>query len=216
MLILSDIVPSTFYDEDYYERGTETGKSLLNDYHYMPDRSHKEAQAVIKMLMLDSRSNVLDFGCAKGFFVQAIREYGIACDGCDISDYALSFAPVGCWDAKPDDNWKIHAGQYTHIYIRDVLEHMTPPQLCDTLNRLKTLAKRIFTIIPLGENGKYIVPDYGLDKSHLIAENADWWISTFDKCGWKYKQFSYRVFGIKDNWSHYPKGNGFYILKAND
>jgi len=74
---------------------------------------------------------------------------------------------------------------------------------------------KMFHIIPLGDgNGKYIVPEYESDKTHILTKNVDWWFDKFKSRKWKVKSFSYKVPGIKDNWTEkYEKGNGFFILE---
>ena len=82
----------------------------------MPERSYKEAGAFIKELGLDKESYFLEIGCSKGFLVKALRTLGIKGDGCDISSYALSFAPEGCWNCSTEQSWRDHKDfKYTHI-----------------------------------------------------------------------------------------------------
>jgi cyclopropane fatty-acyl-phospholipid synthase-like methyltransferase len=80
---LSKEFTGDFYDADYFERGRESGKGWLQNYHWMPRRSFKEAFAFISYLELDETHYVLDFGCAKGFLVRAIRELEIMAEGCE-------------------------------------------------------------------------------------------------------------------------------------
>jgi len=94
-----------FFDENYFKKGIETGKSAYTNYHWMPQRSFREGLAIIDYLNLSEKSYVLDVGCAFGFLVRALRELEIKADGCDISQYALSFAPEGCWDCSDDNSW---------------------------------------------------------------------------------------------------------------
>jgi cyclopropane fatty-acyl-phospholipid synthase-like methyltransferase len=117
----------SFYDSDYFERGKESGKGWLENYHWMPRRSFKEALAFIDYLGLDESSHVLDFGCAKGFIVRALNELEIKTEGCDISEYALSFAGRNCWNCSNPNSWR--GRKYTHVISKDVLEHLTKDQL---------------------------------------------------------------------------------------
>ena len=200
----------SFYDADYYENGKRSGKGWLENYHWMPRRSFKEAFAFIDYLELDESHFVLDFGCAKGFIVRAMRELEIKCEGCDISTYALSFAPEGCWDASIEQNWE--GKKYTHIIAKDVFEHLTPAQLDKTLEKLGKLALTMMCVIPLGEHGRYVIPEYHTEISHLIAENIDWWKSAFEKAGWHFKKGDYHINGLKDNWA-YCLGNYVFVLE---
>lgn len=198
-----------FYDAAYYETGRISGKSWLMDYKWMPQRSFREALAFIDYLGLDEKSSVLDFGCAKGFLVRALRELGINAEGCDISSYALQFAPAGCWNAE--DDWC--GKHYTHVVCKDVLEHFTPEQLTRFLERLKSLTDTFMCIVPMGHNGIYRIPEYHCDISHIIAENEEWWGKRFTDCGWVVTKHTPHVKGIKDNWQGLAEGRGNHVYK---
>lgn len=206
-----------FYDADYFERGRESGKGWLTNYRWLPRRSLKEAFAYVDALDLDDKSYVLDFGCAKGFIVKALRILDIKADGCDISSYALSFAPEGCWDCSDNIAWEngCKAG-YTHITVKDVFEHLTPEKLLSTLSRLHELASVIMCIVPMGDDGVYRIKEYHSEISHLIAENEEWWKQAFVKSGWTVEKDCKHVPGLKDNWQDFANGRGnrVFILKS--
>ena len=61
------------YDEDYFERGLSSGKSGYDNYRWLPELTIKFAYKIIKELNLREGDRVLDYGCAKGFFVKALR-----------------------------------------------------------------------------------------------------------------------------------------------
>ena len=204
-----------FFDADYFENGRETGKSWLVNYHWKPQRSYREAFAFIDYLGLDSNSRVLDYGCAKGFLVKALRELEIKADGCDISKYALSFAPEGCWNCDDEKEWEGRKGSYTHIICKDTLEHLSPARLDSLLKRLRSMASVFMCVVPMGDSGTYRIPEYHLDRSHIIAENEQWWMSRFIANDWIIKKHSERVNGLKDNWSHYENGNHVFVLRGN-
>ena len=200
-----------FYDSDYFERGQESGKGWLQNYRWMPRRTFREAFAIIDYLELDEKSYVLDVGCAKGFIVRALRELEIQADGCDISDYALSFAPKGCWNCA---DWSAHYNfGYTHILIKDMLEHLTLKQLDGLLQTLKNVAPVILCVIPMGDEGLYRIPEYHKEISHLIAEDEVWWINTFKQSGWCVENHTPHVPGMKDNWQHHAQGMGNHVFK---
>ena len=207
-------VPATFYDADYYEHGQVTGKGWYENYRWMPRRSFREALAIIDALQLTDDIRLLDFGCAKGFLVRAMRELEMRADGCDISTYALGFAPPGCWNCSIEANWrKARKTGYTHIFCKDVFEHMTSKQLHDNLLSITTFKPELMlAIVPLAKNGIYIIPEYHYDSTHILKSDIKWWNNAFAIAGWKVKSFTYRINGLKDNWAHYPKGNGFYVL----
>jgi SAM-dependent methyltransferase len=217
MLTLSKLFnDGDFYDDNYFERGKSSGKGWLENYRWMPVRSFKEALAYVEQLGLTDNSYVLDVGCAKGFIVRALRTLMIKADGCDISSYALSFAQLGCWNSSTLQSWENHQNfGYTHAICKDVLEHVEIPQLKTLLGLIRSVAPRFMCIVPMGDNGKYRIPEYHMEVSHVIAENEDWWRSIFNECGWKIKCEWKHVPGLKDNWqNNCANGNHvFYMAK---
>jgi SAM-dependent methyltransferase len=204
-----------FYDENYFENGKQSGKGWLENYHWMPRRTFKEAFAFIDTLDLNENSYVLEVGCSKGFLVKALRELEIKTDGCDISSYALQFAPKNCWNCSDKKSWKEHANcEYTHIIIKDMLEHLNKSQLIEMLVKFKNIAPKMMCVIPMGDNGRYRIPEYHVEISHLIAEDEEWWINIFEHNGWHVVDYMNHVQGLKDNW--YPtceNGNCVFVLE---
>jgi cyclopropane fatty-acyl-phospholipid synthase-like methyltransferase len=203
-----------FYDEDYFENGKKSGKGWLSNYHWMPQRSFKEAFAFIDFLGLDHCDYILEVGTAKGFLVKALRILEIKADGCDISKYALSFAPEGCWNCSDEKSWDEHAGfGYTHILIKDMLEHLTHKQLPKMLNNFAKVADKLTCVIPMGHNGIYRIPEYHTEISHIIIENEIWWVGAFKKEGWEIAKDTNYLPGLKDNWAYVPNGNHVFSLE---
>jgi hypothetical protein len=213
MSILSKEFTGDFYDEQYYSNGKKSGKGWLENYHWMPRRSMKEAFAFIDNLKLDETSKVLDFGCAYGFIVKAMRILEIPTSGCDISDYALTQCPDGCFNLNDENSWNIlREAEFTHIICKDVLEHMTKDQLHETLKKLSEIAPVLMVVVPMGDKGKYRIPEYHLEISHLIAEDEEWWMNAFKNSGWTNKKCFNHVTGLKDNWQYSENGNAVFIL----
>jgi len=214
MSISSNVYDGNFYDKDYYENGKQSGKGWLENYRWMPRRTFREALAYVDYLGLDDNSKVLDVGCAKGFIVRALNELEINAEGCDISTYALSFAGDKCWNCSDDSSWDDRANKYTHVVSKDVFEHLTKEQLPYVLKNISKVSNKIMCIIPMGDKGKYRIPEYHLEISHLICENEDWWINAFESNGWKTIKFTSHVPGLKDNWlEQCPTGNCVFVLE---
>jgi SAM-dependent methyltransferase len=203
------------YNEDYYERGVQLGISGYTNYRWLPQLTIPMCEKIAGYLCIPKHKRILDFGCAKGYLVKGFQELGYQCDGTDISEYALS-------QAHPDiknslflyslDN--IFGRWYDTVIAKDVFEHIEPEHLSKVLLALGTITDRIFCAVPLGDEGKYFIPEYEGDITHIIRQPKDWWVEHFNKSGWKTQFFSYLLDGVKDNWSHYPKGNGFFILSC--
>jgi hypothetical protein len=146
--------------------------------------------------------------------IRAFRELEIKADGCDISEYALRFAPEGCWDCTEQSSWGEHSYfGYTHIVIKDMLEHLSKEQLPKMLNNFSKVSKKMMCVLPIGDSGKYRIPEYHTEISHLIAENESWWKKEFKKCGWRIVKEYAHLPGLKDNWMHVPDGNHVFVLE---
>lgn len=204
----------SFYDADYFERGKKTGKGWLENYRWMPRRTIKEAFAFIDYLNLNEDDYVLEVGTAKGFLVKAFRILNIKADGCDISEYALSFAPEGCWNCSDNKTWDEHATTgYTHIVIKDMLEHLTKDQLPLMLENFSKVANIMMCVVPIGDNGVYRIPEYHIEISHRIVEDEKWWAGQFKQKNWELVKHTAHVPGLKDNWFYVPDGNHVYVLE---
>lgn len=208
------------FDEDYFENGIITGKSCYVNYHWMPELTIKMAHKLIKHLGLKEGDRVLDFGCAKGFLVKALRILDVDAFGCDISSYAMHKVDpeVRHVCRLMSDVADIPFGhKFDWIISKDVLEHIEEKGIDIFLKEAHKIADRMFHVIPLADKrGKLIIPEYELDKTHILKKDLEWWTNKFESMGWKLASFSFSVEGIKDNWTRkYEKGNAFFSLAKN-
>jgi hypothetical protein len=186
----------------------------LQNYRFLPRRTIREALAFVDYLGLDENSYVLEVGTAMGFLVKCLRFLEIKADGCDISSYALSFAPEGCWNCTDEKTWDKHKDfGYTHILIKDMLEHVSKEQLQKILDNFTKVANKMMCVIPMGDNGKYRIPEYHLEISHLLIEDENWWRNEFEKKGWFVVKECNHVAGLKDNWYYCENGNHVFVLE---
>ncbi len=199
------------YDEDYYERGLESKKSCYSNYRWIPELTIPMAFQMIEYLNIKSSDTILDFGCAKGYLVKAFRMLYRQAYGYDISTYAKQSAPEDIKKYIIEDYCKEH---FTWVIAKDVFEHIPYDELDDTLSSIAAVTEKVFCIIPLGENGQYIIPAYELDATHIVRENMDWWKECFTRNKFKIQTATYNVAHIKDNWKQWEKGNGFFVLES--
>jgi len=207
------------YNEDYYEDGINSGKSCYVNYRWLPELTIPMAQRMVDYLGIEKKETVLDFGCAKGYLVKAFRQIGVGAYGVDVSAYAIDRVPLGtkCYvqqivSGKPIPlmDWN----KYDWFIAKDVLEHVAEHDMHRQLVCLADACKMGFVIVPLGDGKKYIVPDYEKDATHTTRQPMQWWVDVLEKAGFEIGRVCYRVFGIKDNWSKWPKGNGFIEVKV--
>ena len=212
------------YNKDYYENGVAKGISGYENYRWIPELTYPMAFSLCRYLKIKKTDKILEFGCAHGFLVKALNDFKIDAYGIDISSYALSKAdPEIKKKVKiiKNNNFKNSLKKmkinfkFDYIISKDVFEHIEPKELKKIINKMSKITKKLFVVVPLGDNGKYRIRSYEGDKTHIIAEDEKWWKNLFIENNFKVKAFTYRVEGIKDKW--YPvndKGNGFFNLIA--
>jgi hypothetical protein len=200
------------YDKNYYEKGVEKGISGYTDYHWRPEYVLPFANQLKKHFHLYGRT-ALDFGCAKGYLVKALRMLRVAAYGFDLSDYAISNCHpdvvdyVSCNDLKDIG--------YELIIAKDVLEHIPEVDLQSALKDLHKVAGNwMIVTVPLGDGKKYRIREYELDKTHVIRQDEVWWEKQFDLAHWSLQEFYYDYPGCKQHWlTVHPHGNGTFVLR---
>ncbi len=155
----------------------------------------------------------MDFGCAKGYLVHAFRLLGISACGVDVSEYAISQASREVEPfVKKISPCSTDFDFCDFLIAKDVLEHIPYEVIDEQLAIIRKKCKSIFSIMPLGQNGKYIIPAYEFDKSHHIRESADWWADRFNQAGFNDLQITTDLGVFKANWSQInPDGNVLII-----
>jgi predicted TPR repeat methyltransferase len=214
----------------------------------MPATTIAMAKVLVAHLGLSVGAKVLDYGCAKGYVVKALRKLEIDACGVDVSAYAVGKCdretrPHVFWiDYKPGATKSLASSDYIwsetqHPFVanpaspfgtfcrtntngkfdcvisKDVLEHIPYEKLDGVLSELREISDMLFIAVPLGQDGKYVVPEYELDVTHIIRENKEWWEQKIAAAGFTQINGTYRLPGIKDNWAHYEQGNLFITAR---
>ena len=200
------------YDADYFLRGRQTGKSLYEDYRWLPDLTRPMAARIVSHCGINPDDTILDFGCARGYVVRALRELGYNAWGYDTSRWALENADETVKEYLIANDSTLWAGSFDWVIAKDVLEHIT--EITYTVDVITgTARKGIFTVVPLSHNGRqYDVLEYEKDVTHVYRRPLQWWVGQFHRPGWSVEG-RYRVNGVKDNYSDYPTGNGFITAR---
>lgn len=166
------------YDEDYYMNGIATGKSNYENYRWLPELTLPMAANIKRYLGIKDGEKVLDFGCARGFVVKALRMLNVDAYGYDISKW-----PIENCDPEVKDfvSNEINSDPMTYDYviIKDVLEHIPVGELEAIIPKLiRSTKKCIFITVPLtDESGRYICPRDEEDPSHVIRWTLPAWIN---------------------------------------
>ena len=203
------------FDEDYYERGPDSGKSLYSNYKWLPELTIPMAFNLIETLHIGRDRKVLDFGCAKGFLVKAFRLLSREAYGVDVSRYCIDQTHPDVKEyCKHSDGIDIpfdHSFDWT--IAKDVLEHVPYESIDAVVKKIISKTNNLFIVVPLGSDGKYVVPAYELDVTHHVREPIGWWANLLERHGGKVTCAEYSFPGVKENWKDHKEGNGFLIAK---
>ena len=213
----------SFFDKDYFENGKNKNKSLYSNYRWLPELTKPMVAALCAYTKIQANDTVLDFGCARGYVVRALVEMNINAFGLDVSEYAISNGDETVrnrlhlfknqfFTSVADD---IGISGIDWMIAKDVFEHIAPDNLHSILSGARKFVRKIYVLVPLGDDGIYRIPDYDLDASHIIAENEDWWISFFENCGLVVEEFRFEIPGVKrEALKLHQRGNGHFILSS--
>jgi SAM-dependent methyltransferase len=207
----------TVYDADYFLHGKQTGKSLYENYRWLPRLTIPMVSSIISHLGIGPDDTILDFGCARGYVVRAFRELGYSAWGLDTSEWAVNNCDPNVRgllflaDSIPD--FSLRGSGFDWVIAKDVLEHI--PEAVTTIADIMSRARLgVFAVVPLSwvDGGRYVVPSYEADVTHVHRLTLGTWAAMFMKPGWRVEA-SYRVRGVKDNYANYAMGNGFITAR---
>lgn len=202
---------SGVYDADYFLRGKETGKSLYSNYRWLPELTLPMVNSIIAHLGIKQSDTILDFGCARGYTVKALRQLGYNAYGYDISQWALENADPQVRGYLIANESTMYTGDFDWVIAKDVLEHVR--SIDEVVDMLKYVSRvGVFAVVPLAHCSEYDVPDYEKDVTHVHRRPLSWWVGCFHQSGWSVEG-RYRVNGVKDNYAQYPMGNGFITAR---
>jgi len=200
------------FDEKYFEDGVRHRVSAYENYRWMPERTIREASSIINNIKFDT---VLDYGCAKGFMVYALRLLGKEAYGADVSEYAVE----NCHPKVKDylqviETTEQLSGGWDLIIAKDVLEHIPKDLIPSVLSELRRRCKTLFVAVPLGDGKRYRIREYEMDVTHVVREPEEWWLTAIVNAGFKIKYFDYEFGHLKENWTeNHPHGNAFIVAE---
>lgn len=199
------------FNADYFERGEETGVSCYTAFRWLPELTIPMAHELVTHLQIDRHESILDFGCAKGFLVRALRMLRYNAYGFDVSQYAIDHAPedtlpfLFCGEQLPVGKY------YSWLISKDVLEHVPYEKLHETLVSMRIASRNAFVIVPLGDGHRYNAAEYEKDATHIIRQPPGWWGSQFWKAGFETLEMDTDLPFIKK--SRCRMSDGFFTLR---
>jgi SAM-dependent methyltransferase len=172
------------YAEGYFERGE--GSGYVN-YSWKPELITPFIKGIINRSGIERGAKVLDFGCAKGFYVKLLLRMGYDPIGIDISEYALAQSPEDIRERlfllKECPLELFEPNHFDLTIAKDVLEHIPEFALDYLVNQLKRVSKKLFVIVPVcNENRNYINDGDERDLTHQIRYTLKEWMKLLDNC----------------------------------
>lgn len=170
------------FGKNYYMNGVESGLSNYVDYKWLPELTLAMARSFMEIFGVDKGDTVLDFGCARGYFVKALREHYVEAFGVDISEWAINNCDkdvVGCVFNKLE----YCPSPFDYIFSKDTFEHIPTEELTKILEKLFSICgKAVIFIVPLAksEGGEYIYPNDELDKTHIHRKTLQGWVDLIE------------------------------------
>lgn len=202
------------FNEDYYLRGKEKNISNYSNYRWLPDLTMPMAKALMKFMCICPGDKVLDYGCARGYLVKALRIIGVHSYGCDISSWAINNCDQ---EVKDYVGFSLDDRGYDYVFCKDVLEHVPTDNLDELLPKLFSVTKKSsLFIVPLAthEGGPYIYPCDELDSTHIHRKTLTNWMELIG-----HHASNFLVFGslyiptLKASSESYPGSTGFIYCK---
>ena len=210
---------SEAFNNDYFQNGIKTGVSLYDRYRWLPELTMSMGMAMIDYLDIRREHRVLDYGCSRGYLVKALTLLHRVAYGTDISEYAINHCDdevEGLLRILNKDGTIPFKTPFDFGISKDVLEHVPYEHIDFVFEQLSKHCKKLFIVVPLGENRKYRIPQYEYDTTHIIRKNDEWWAQ---KMGQFFTDLTVEdhVIGIKDNWYDVnPKGNACLFGKSSN
>jgi Methyltransferase domain len=203
------------FDSDYYLQGINTGKSNYENYRWLPKVTRLMVKYLQNILGFKKDDTFLDFGCARGYTVRALREIGIKAYGYDISTWAIENCDKS---VKNYVSNTLNDSKYDYIFAKDVFEHIPEDELTKIIHDLLSKTnKTLFIIVPITKetNGKYVCPRDELDSTHVIRWNLKDWMDFLHKITFEMNKdefiifASYKIPGIKPMCYQFPGSYAF-------
>ncbi len=169
------------FGKEYFEEGKGLKSKRVYNWENMAVFFKVISDAIINVI---KPAAVLDVGCAKGYLVSLLNEYGIDAYGVDISSYAVSMSQGNIKNKLKvvdieKDSMPFTDSQFDLVVILEVLEHLS--RFDHLLNEAKRIVKKgghilITTPSPWGRHAR-------ADATHISVHKRSFWIELFRRHG---------------------------------
>ncbi|MBN1827401.1 MAG: class I SAM-dependent methyltransferase [Candidatus Eisenbacteria bacterium] len=189
-----------FYGEGYFAARGPVGEAAL---HCLLRTAEKAQERFVDTLLpeVPFRSS-LEFGCASGAMVRALRRRGVDARGVDLSPFILSKAAPGIREhlTAGDFSQLDHLDRPVETVIgQEVFEHIPPFEIDGVLRRIRRASTRflVFTVPCTPQNGFHHIDRFAdLPKDaggnpvegHLVQASRWWWIARAILAGFAFEE----------------------------
>jgi hypothetical protein len=213
------------FGQDYFMRGVETGLSNYENYTWRRNATVFCAQRMALYMGCKPGDSILDYGCARGYYVRALALCGYNAYGVDISRWAIENCDP---EVRGLVSNSLPEERPQWIFCKDVLEHIGGSELRATVLKLMQHAKHgVLIIVPLGEDEKsmdprvmrqFIAPQDNADKTHVTCLNLPEWLGLIQEVidTWNLPwvvQGGYKLPGVKEACDPYPGSVAFITAR---
>lgn len=220
--LADDGSPDQPFTEDYYLRGLLSGLSNYTDYSWKPQLTIPVCKLMMRFLGAQKGDSVLDYGCARGYYVKALLGLGYEAWGYDASAWAIENCDPNVRqfvsNRMPAGGWGNCSVDY--VLAKDVLEHIEEYDLRALIaDFIEMTARAALIIVPLADSAsQYVSPVDRQDATHKIAWTLDTWLmfiqAIINQSGRAFTiSGSYKMPGVKRAADPYPRSCGFLVLR---
>lgn len=180
---------SEYCGADYWK---PKGNSTYNE----PVMKLKETEEFAKLIIsrCKSNDNVLELGCAGGYFTYLLNNSGITCYGQDISKFAIDagkkeFGEVVAnklFVGSIDNLSNIPDNSIDVVYSQQVLEHIPTERVYLMLKELNRVCKKnanLYLYWVIGYDDSVARARSDKDETHWNLKSYQWWCKAFKKFG---------------------------------
>lgn len=184
--------PPSFYDEEYFTKGTKSNYFGYNKESLLP-RARRFVQD-IRRSQTREMGKILILGSAKAFEVEAFLEAGYEAYGQDISFYAVH-------NATPYVKHFLTQSSVTHlpykdesfdlIIAEDIFEHIEISWEANVQKEVfRVLTKQGMLLVSHPCGDEEVRKIESKEPSHFTIETPEWWIELFTKTGYTILSYS--------------------------
>lgn len=165
------------FEEDYY-----INSKVSNYINYTEKKFDGLARDIINILELNPDSKILDFGCATGQLVKALKDEGMEnVVGTDISFWSTEWGRKNLGLSSKElqhYNRQLLEKEWDCVLLLDVLEHIELEELKNILKLINSDSVVARIPVALKEGEELVLEVSRNDKSHIQVHDKKWWINT--------------------------------------